>query len=250
MRGCIKKLLATLVGWSNLIYPAVQQFAPEKWWLEDDPFLWWPGHPYETHETIPILQSQPLPTPPEACKAMGATKQRDQLLQHNTGLPALSTWLVELRQVGLWFWWVWKLSDEGQLGDGWVVGCWLWLWWLLGCWLLLVVGCGGGCGGGSGCWLWLWLWLVWWLCLLVVVVVVVGLLGCWLLLVVGCGCGCGGGCGGGCGCGCGCGGGGGGGGCCCCCCWIFVSWANISRNGGAGFRGVFEANGGKWRDPC
>lgn len=36
-----------------------------------------------------------------ACKAMGATKQRDQLLQHNTGLPALSTWLVELRQTNL-----------------------------------------------------------------------------------------------------------------------------------------------------
>lgn len=36
-----------------------------------------------------------------ACKAMGATKQRDQLLQRNAALPPLSSWLGELRQTNL-----------------------------------------------------------------------------------------------------------------------------------------------------
>ena len=38
----------------------------------------------------------------KACKAMGATKQRDQLLQRNAALPPLSSWLGELRQACLW----------------------------------------------------------------------------------------------------------------------------------------------------
>ena len=38
----------------------------------------------------------------KACKAMGATKQRDQLLQRNAALPPLSSWLGELRQAYLW----------------------------------------------------------------------------------------------------------------------------------------------------